>query len=101
MLDKKSNKSHYNLLQLCNSNCSARGLPNNIETYGLVSGLWTSTFALGAFVGPSVSGALFDSIGFRNSTLFVIGLHGFVVSYNDTHFNSDNNTFYTKSSNVH
>ncbi|XP_026466726.1 MFS-type transporter SLC18B1-like [Ctenocephalides felis] len=57
----------------------ARGLPNNIETYGLVSGLWTSTFALGAFVGPSVSGALFDSIGFRNSTLFVIGLHGFVA----------------------
>lgn len=48
------------------------GLPDNIETYGLISGLWTSTFALGAFIGPSVSGALYDSIGFRESTIFVI-----------------------------
>ncbi|XP_063708219.1 MFS-type transporter SLC18B1-like isoform X2 [Culicoides brevitarsis] len=51
------------------------GLPDNIETYGLISGLWTSTFAFGAFVGPSVSGFLFDSVGFRASTLFIIGLH--------------------------
>lgn len=48
------------------------GLPDNIETYGVISGLWTSTFALGAFIGPSVSGALYDSIGFRESTIFVI-----------------------------
>lgn len=48
------------------------GLPNNIETYGLISGLWTSTFAFGAFVGPSVSGCLFDTVGFRASTLFII-----------------------------
>lgn len=48
------------------------GLPDNIETYGLISGLWTSTFALGAFIGPSVSGALYDSIGFRTSTIFII-----------------------------
>ncbi|PZC87305.1 hypothetical protein B5X24_HaOG201541 [Helicoverpa armigera] len=54
---------------------TASGLPNSIETYGLVSGMWTSTFALGAFIGPTVSGLLFDSIGFRNSTLFVFILH--------------------------
>ncbi|XP_035430660.1 MFS-type transporter SLC18B1-like isoform X2 [Spodoptera frugiperda] len=53
----------------------ASGLPNSIETYGLVSGMWTSTFALGAFIGPTVSGLLFDSIGFRSSTLFVFILH--------------------------
>lgn len=52
----------------------AKGLPDSIETYGLVSGLWTSTFAFGAFVGPSVSGFLFDAIGFRGSTLFIVGL---------------------------
>uniref|UniRef100_A0A182QYW8 Major facilitator superfamily (MFS) profile domain-containing protein n=1 Tax=Anopheles farauti TaxID=69004 RepID=A0A182QYW8_9DIPT len=51
-----------------------KGLPDNIETYGLISGLWTSTFAFGAFVGPSVSGFLFDAIGFRASTVFIIGL---------------------------
>lgn len=55
-----------------------RGLPDNIETYGLISGLWTSTFALGAFIGPSVSGALYDSIGFRHSCIFIIALHTLV-----------------------
>lgn len=52
---------------------SARGLPDNIQTYGLISGLWTSTFALGAFIGPSVSGFLYDHVGFRNAVIFVIG----------------------------
>ena len=52
-----------------------KGFQDNIETYGLVSGLWTSTFALGAFFGPSISGILYDRIGFRASTVFVIGLH--------------------------
>lgn len=54
---------------------SKAGMPDSIETYGLISGLWTSTFALGAFIGPSVSGALYDTIGFRQSTIFVIGVH--------------------------
>lgn len=47
---------------------------DNIETYGLISGLWTSTFALGAFIGPSVSGFLFDAIGFRRACIFIVGL---------------------------
>lgn len=54
---------------------SRRGLPDTIETYGLVSGLWTSTFAFGAFLGPSVSGLLYDSIGFRKAVIFIITLH--------------------------
>lgn len=48
------------------------GLPNDIETYGMVSGLWTSSFALGAFIGPTVSGFLFDKYGFANASLFLI-----------------------------
>ncbi|XP_396217.2 MFS-type transporter SLC18B1 [Apis mellifera] len=51
------------------------GFPNNLETYGLISGLWTSTFALGAFIGPSVAGILLDNIGFRNATMFIVLLH--------------------------
>lgn len=51
------------------------GLPDNIDTYGLVSGLWTSTFALGAFFGPSISGMLYDSVGFRKAVIFIIVLH--------------------------
>ncbi|CAH1105614.1 unnamed protein product [Psylliodes chrysocephalus] len=53
----------------------AQGFPNNLETFGLISGLWTSTFALGAFMGPSISGVLFDTIGFPNASLFIIVLH--------------------------
>ena len=78
----------------------ASGFPDTIDTYGLVSGkqtaesfvyishllslftlfvyllgLWTSTFALGAFIGPTVAGILFDNIGFPWGTLFVIGVH--------------------------
>ncbi|KAK9718520.1 Major Facilitator Superfamily [Popillia japonica] len=53
----------------------AHGFPNNLDTFGLISGLWTSTFALGAFIGPSVSGILFDSVGFRNATMFIFGIH--------------------------
>lgn len=60
--------------------CRAHGFPNNMETYGLISGLWTSTFAFGAFIGPSVAGILYDTVGFRNSTLFVVICAGVVVS---------------------
>ncbi|XP_071440047.1 MFS-type transporter SLC18B1-like [Hetaerina americana] len=55
------------------------GFPNNLETYGLISGLWTSTFALGAFVGPSMAGILYDGVGFRHATMFVISLHVIVA----------------------
>lgn len=48
------------------------GFDDDISTYGLLSGLWTSSFALGAFIGPSVAGVLFDYVGFRSGTLFVI-----------------------------
>ncbi|EZA49851.1 hypothetical protein DMN91_006491 [Ooceraea biroi] len=54
------------------------GFPNNLETYGLISGLWTSTFALGAFIGPSVAGILLDNIGFRNASMFIVLLHTLV-----------------------
>lgn len=53
----------------------ANGFPDDISTYGLVSGMWTSTFALGAFIGPSAAGALFDWCGFAWATVFVVVLH--------------------------
>ncbi|XP_076270313.1 MFS-type transporter SLC18B1-like isoform X2 [Rhynchophorus ferrugineus] len=51
------------------------GFPDNVETFGLISGLWTSTFALGAFLGPSISGILYDSVGFQNSSMFIVVIH--------------------------
>ncbi|XP_063225439.1 MFS-type transporter SLC18B1-like isoform X2 [Bacillus rossius redtenbacheri] len=56
----------------------AAGFPDNIVTYGLISGLWMSAFSLGAFVGPSVGGLLLDMVHFRWATLFVISVHGVV-----------------------
>ncbi|KAG8036441.1 hypothetical protein G9C98_003763 [Cotesia typhae] len=49
----------------------AHGFPNNFETYGLISALWTSSFALGAFIGPSLGGILLDNINFRNASMFI------------------------------
>lgn len=55
------------------------GFEDGIETYGLISGLWTSVFAFGAFIGPSISGYLYDHTGFRNSVYFIIILHAIVA----------------------
>lgn len=57
----------------------SHGFNDGLETYGLVSGLWTSIFAFGAFVGPSVSGFLYDSIGFSKSVYFIIVWHAVVA----------------------
>ncbi|CAB3368781.1 Hypothetical predicted protein [Cloeon dipterum] len=51
------------------------GFSNDISTYAMVSGLWASAFALGAFVGPSIGGVMLDLVGFRWGTLVVIGTH--------------------------
>ncbi|KAF5270492.1 hypothetical protein FQA39_LY08370 [Lamprigera yunnana] len=51
------------------------GFPNNLETFGLISGLWTSMFALGAFIGPSISGILYDAVGFPKASMLVCVVH--------------------------
>ena len=48
------------------------GFPDNLDTYALISGLWTSAFALGAFVGPSCAGALVDYFQFSSASLLVV-----------------------------
>ena len=50
----------------------AEGFPDNVATYALVSSIWTSTFALGAFLGPTTAGGLYNLVGFRWSTLFLV-----------------------------
>jgi len=52
----------------------ASGLPDNLDTYGLVSGLWTSVFAFGAFVGPTAGGFLYTAVTFQWAILLVVGL---------------------------
>ena len=38
------------------------------EIYALIAGIWTSAFALGNFIGPTLGGFLVDYIGFQNAT---------------------------------
>lgn len=77
--------------------CSVEGgFRDDLSTYGLVSGLWASTFALGAFVGPSIGGILFDVIGFRMGTLVVMSTQFMSVSSNQMDFQSAQNEFSLK-----
>ncbi|KAF4522396.1 hypothetical protein B566_EDAN012979 [Ephemera danica] len=50
----------------------AGGFGDGLPTHGLVAGLWASSFSLGAFIGPSLAGVLFDMAGFRLATYFVL-----------------------------
>ncbi|XKL60510.1 hypothetical protein PGB90_007567 [Kerria lacca] len=55
------------------------GYPEDMTTFGLMSGMWISCFSCGAFIGPSVGGFLYDYVGFQNSTLFVIFVDSILV----------------------
>ncbi|XP_064597183.1 MFS-type transporter SLC18B1-like [Liolophura sinensis] len=41
------------------------GFEENVNTYGVVAGLWSSMNALGDFIGPSIGGVLLTSVGFQ------------------------------------
>merc|ERR1712059_63488 len=51
----------------------ARGFPDDMGTYSMVSSIWTSAFALGSFVGPTASGALYEVVGFEWAMAFTAG----------------------------
>lgn len=76
----------------------ANGFPDDLSTYGLISGIWTSAFALGCFIGPSVGGVLLDHIGFAWSTVIIVALHILVFVSTTTFIwcrRSDNANVYT------
>ncbi|KAJ8684416.1 hypothetical protein QAD02_020208 [Eretmocerus hayati] len=67
--------SFTDILRLSTSN----GFSNNMETHGMVSGLWASSFALGAFIGPIFGGISYDLVGFDKASIIVVALH-FIMS---------------------
>jgi MFS family permease len=76
----KQKKYIYQLIILIIFYHSACGFGDGLATYGLVAGLWASGFSLGAFIGPSVAGVLFDYVGFRLATYFVLTTQLLAVS---------------------
>ena len=44
------------------STLAATDLPETVSTFSLVSGLWTSAFALGNFAGPSLAGVIYEQV---------------------------------------
>ena len=53
------------------------GFPDTIDTYGLVSGLWTSVFAFGAFIGRKSQ----DRIEIKSMSLLHLQDQRLVVFY--------------------
>ncbi|GFN77303.1 MFS-type transporter slc18b1-like [Plakobranchus ocellatus] len=58
------------------------GMPENLNTKGLVSGLFYAAFYLGAFIGPTIAGVLMQHFGFEYACTVIAGtfLIGAIVS---------------------
>jgi len=51
-----------------------KGCEDDTRTYSMVAGLWLSMYSLGDFLGPSVGGALLDTVGFEAMCTYSAGL---------------------------
>ena len=58
---------------------STEGFPDRIETYALISGLFTSLYSAGAFIGPSVGGAVAQYVTFRGASMFPLSIEILVL----------------------
>ncbi len=45
------------------------GFSADIDTYLLISGMWSTSFYLGNFLGPTIAGVLVGSYGFRTASV--------------------------------
>ena len=50
------------------------GFAQDIETYLLISGMWSTSFYLGNFLGPTIAGFLVDAYGFRSASVVFFSL---------------------------
>lgn len=64
------------------------GYPDDTSTYGLIAGLWSSTYSLGEVLGPSLGGYLLETYDFPISSTVMaalsFGLAIFVLLYFST-----------------
>ena len=62
------------------------GFPDRIETYALISGLFTSLYSAGAFIGPSVGGAIAQHMSFRGASIFPFSIEMDIFVLTTSHF---------------
>ncbi|XP_076332330.1 MFS-type transporter SLC18B1-like isoform X2 [Tachypleus tridentatus] len=58
-----------------------RGFPDNFSTYGLVSALFTFCRSLGATLGPSFGGFIFENIGYRAGTMVLLAAELLLMTF--------------------
>ena len=44
-----------------------------------IPGMWSTSFYLGNFVGPTGAGVLVDNFGFRSTTIVFFGIYTFIL----------------------
>ncbi|XP_054157779.1 MFS-type transporter SLC18B1-like [Oppia nitens] len=54
------------------------GFPDNVSTYSVVSGLFSSALAMGSAIGPGIGGYMLGKMGYRWATVPIVGLQ-FIV----------------------
>ena len=55
------------------------GFADDIQTYVMISGVWTSAFSLGNFVGPTIGGILVEMKGFQITTFYFCILYVIMI----------------------
>lgn len=55
------------------------GFSQNIETHLLISGMWTTSFYFGNFLGPTLAGFLVDAYGFRMASVVFFSFFIFIL----------------------
>lgn len=55
------------------------GMPDDITTHGVLSGIFNATASIGAFLGPTISGLTENYLTFQWSTVVLAGILGFQV----------------------
>lgn len=61
--------------QNCLDSVKENGYDDSFQTYGCVSGVFQSAFALGAFLGPTLGGFSVETVGFPYTTTFIAGIN--------------------------
>ncbi|XP_054157780.1 MFS-type transporter SLC18B1-like [Oppia nitens] len=58
---------------------SKSGFPDNVSTYSVVSGIFSSAMAMGSAIGPGIGGYMLGQMGYRWATVPIVGLQLFVA----------------------